>query len=196
MGLVMGGCSGSNGVDLGSGGPGGLKGGAGTDATTDAAAATVDGAVGAGDDATGDPSNDAGSTLEDAGADAPPDDGSPGDADGADAEPQDGAIDEAGTFACGPAKRCLEATQYCSITSAIVVTPLIGSPLPPIVFDGGILKLDAGSGTPKYTCVALPACDSSDECSCINAAKTCTCTDTGDAVTRDCTGALIGPVLP
>jgi hypothetical protein len=96
----------------------------------------------------------------------------------------DAATDAAGTFACGPTKRCNAATEYCSVLGVSVVNDIV-------------FPLDADRSAFSYSCDSLPACDASDACSCfentgpvlrpnIIISGSCSCSDDGGDITRTC----------
>jgi hypothetical protein len=205
VGLLGAACSGSSVVDLESPGVGSSSGAApitGSDAQTGGSSGGVTppgqpppgqthDASAAGDAETQadgapvDATIDASAPDGDAPPDAPPpsEAGPPG---------PDAGSPDAGGFACGPALRCDPATEYCNIgPSLIAVTQNIVVPL-----DGG---------ASRYSCLALPACDASDVCLCIQGGGgiltpasanivpggQCSCNDSNGNITRTCTG---GPV--
>jgi hypothetical protein len=203
LGLVSTACSGTNLVDIGvpdsasasssgsssgaaSGGTPGGDDGSRSGSSSSGATPGSDGA--ASDDATaGDDASTPDATLDgvapdDGGAD---DGGPPGDG----AATPDGAGHD-GTFACGPTLRCDRATQYCSI-----------APSPVII--GPVTEIVADAGSSRYSCPALPACDASDPCVCVQGGSvgpvsnlvtpvpSCSCSDAKGAVTRTCTNGGI-----
>jgi hypothetical protein len=195
-GLAVSACSGASQVDLSGQDPGST--GSEKDATTNVPSG-ADGSsqvatdTGVPDDLGGDGAVDD-STVPDAstgGADGASD--GPGDGDDASAgdsapPPADAGGGDAATFACGPTKHCLEATQYCDITSASVGP--VGPALPVVSLDGGTGIVSS----PVYSCVTMPKCVAVDKCGCLAVSVKCTCTDTGDGVTDDCTGGIV-PLL-
>ncbi len=120
--------------------------------------------------------------------DGPPSDARTGDSEGTDDGPNgssDATMDAAGTFACGPTKRCDAATEYCSVVGVSVVNDII-------------LPLDGARSGSSYSCVDLPACEASDPCTCFPSVgpvplsnviidPVCSCSDDGGDVTRTCT---------
>jgi hypothetical protein len=202
---ILAACSGASTVDIlgadggatGHGNTGGEKdatattgddGGGATGGDDGSSAITDDGPAG-GDSSVADATGSDDATSSEAGNDGAPDDSPVSDA-SSEGGP-DGALDadspaDAGpTFLCG-SKHCSSDTQYCLITSAAI--------LPIVTLDGSIIKTDAG--LVKYTCVALPACDSGDTCSCIASSAACACSEKGDGVTVDCRGGIILPPAP
>jgi hypothetical protein len=121
--------------------------------------------------------------------DAPPDATPPSDA--GPPEPDAGSPD-AGGFACGLALQCDPATQYCNIGPSLIA-----------VNQNTVVPLDGGAS--RYSCLALPACDASDVCLCIQGdggiltpasanivpGGQCSCNDSNGDITHTCTG---GPV--
>jgi hypothetical protein len=121
----------------------------------------------------------------DAGTDASPTDSAATDG-ASDAETVGG-----GTFACGPTKRCLEATEYCRIAGLLAAGNIV-------------VPLDGGKLTPTYSCLALPPCDAADECTCLPGSgillaqsmivvgSSCSCSDQDGGITQTCTSG--GPL--
>lgn len=101
----------------------------------------------------------------------------------------DASLDDAGTFACGPTKRCDGATEYCRVASPGVVTTIV-------------LPLDGGKIVETYSCVALPTCDADDECACLKATGvpqpqsnvviggSCSCKNDNGDITLTCTSGI------
>jgi hypothetical protein len=201
-GLVVSACSGSDLVnELGTGHPAGDM----TDATVDSPAPPDDRgpapheaglAPGPGEGGAAEDDGAAAADATSSNADATLDAGADGDASPTDSAAMDGssdaATDEGGTFACGPTKRCLEATEYCRITGLLVAATIV-------------VPLDGGKLTPTYSCLALPACDATDECTCLPGTgvllaqsmivigSSCSCSDQDGGITQTCTTG--GPVL-
>jgi hypothetical protein len=123
-------------------------------------------------------------------ADATLDAGADRDVSPTDSATMDGASDvvtvEGGTFACGPTKRCLEASEYCRIAGLLAAGTIV-------------VPLDGGTLTPTYSCLALPPCDAADECTClpgngillaqsmIVVGSSCSCSDQDGGITQNCT---------
>jgi hypothetical protein len=154
------------------------------------------------------PPGDDGSAGDDTGTssggmDATVDAGPPGDGASQDATapdtgstpPLDAGSDAGGTFACGPTLRCDPSSEYC------YVAPVAVGPIGPV--EDIVVPLDASS---RYSCVALPACDASDVCICIQGGSSilegsnivptmqCSCNDSGGDITRTCTNSGITPL--
>ena len=101
----------------------------------------------------------------------------------------DAYMDDAGTFACGPTKRCDGATEYCRVASPVVVTNIV-------------LPLDGGKIVETYSCVALPPCDAADECACLKGTgvlqpqsnvvigNSCSCKNDNGEITLTCTSGI------
>jgi hypothetical protein len=103
---------------------------------------------------------------------------------------------------CGT-QRCDPSTQYCvehisGITPVPTATPTaavppvaariaIVSPIP--VTDSGITILprpDGGTTITNFECLPLPACDASDECTCIDPTMTCRCSKSNGGYFDNC----------
>jgi hypothetical protein len=208
-------CSGSSLVDIDAPGTMGSSSGSGTGVGGDAATgSSSEGSapstsVPTADASTGDDADNPAdaaaldATLDaalDAAIDASPSDGgaAAGDAtppdDGAAAPPPDGGA----TFACGPALRCDPTSEYCYVAPSSV------GPVGPV--EDIVFPLDASS---RYSCLALPACDASDACVCIQGGggvlspastnivpigPTCSCNDSNGDITRTCTSGGVVPL--
>ena len=104
----------------------------------------------------------------------------------------DAGTDEGGTFACGPTKRCLEATEYCRVTGLLAAGTIV-------------VPLDGSKLTPTYACLALPPCDAADECTCLPGTgvllaqsiivigSSCSCSDQDGGITQTCTSGGLFP---
>ncbi len=105
----------------------------------------------------------------------------------------DATTDDAGTFACGPSKHCNTDTEYCRISSPVVVTNIV-------------LPLDAGKSIVTYSCIALPVCDAADACACLKGtvgplpqsdiviAGSCSCDNQNGDITLTCTTGGVQPL--
>jgi hypothetical protein len=211
VGLAGTACSGSSLVDIDAPGTTGSSSGSGTAVGVDGATGSSSGgstppmSVPTADASTGDDADDpSDASALDATLDAATDaamDASPSD-DGAavaDATPPDdgpatSSPDGGASFACGPSLRCDPASEYCYVAPSSV------GPVGPV--ENIVFPLDAGS---RYSCLALPACDASDACVCIQGGggivtpvttlsanivptgPTCSCSDSKGDITRTCT---------
>jgi hypothetical protein len=202
--MVPAGSSGSSGASSGStsGGSngGGSNGGAGSSGSSGSgsgsggASSSGSSSGGPGNGSSSGSGDDGGSATDASGDDATVDGGAGSDA----ASGDDGGAasdasdrDASTTFACGPTVRCDPATQYCYVAPSTILTAS-----EPIIIVG----TDGGTTASRYSCVALPACDASDPCICIQGGAqatlitpipSCSCNDSKGDITRTCNGGVL-----
>ena len=196
-------CSGSNLVDIDTSQlPGASSGSSGSGSTSTSSSGNPGGSSGNPGGSSGSPGGSSGnpggsgSSSSSGGTSPPPGDGASQDATAPDTgstPPLDAGSDAGGTFACGPTLRCDPSSEYC------YVAPVAVGPIGPVE----VVPLDASS---RYSCVALPACDASDVCICIQGGSSilegsnivptmqCSCNDSGGDITRTCTNSGITPL--
>jgi hypothetical protein len=198
--MVPGGSSSSGGASSGSTSGGTTSGGSGSDGSSGSGSGSTGASSGSSNGGSGNGSS-SGGTGDDGGqgTDASADDATIDGGQGTDAAPGDdgGAASDASdrdastTFACGPTLRCDPATQYCNVAPSTILS---GSD--PIIIVGS----DAGTASSRYSCVAIPACDASDPCICIQGGAqasiitpipTCSCNDSKGDITRTCSGGVL-----